>query len=132
MVAVAIIGLLSSVVLAALDGARESARDARRASDLHQIQNALELFRDVGGLYPATPSPSYVSSLTIAGSDIRPYIGVIPTDPTQTGGNGYRYSAGPDRRSYTLMVVPESTGSFCKIVVPPGNAAWAGYPDCAF
>jgi prepilin-type N-terminal cleavage/methylation domain-containing protein len=44
LVVVAIISLLSSVVLASLSGASESARDARRKVDLEQIQTALELY----------------------------------------------------------------------------------------
>ena len=43
LVVIAIIGLLSSVVLASLNNAREKARDARRLSDLKQLQIALEL-----------------------------------------------------------------------------------------
>ena len=46
LVVIAIIGLLSSIVLASLNKARSSARDARRISDLKQIQIALELYYD--------------------------------------------------------------------------------------
>lgn len=42
LVVVAIIGLLSSTILVGLSGARSKARDARRISDLRQIQTGLE------------------------------------------------------------------------------------------
>ena len=46
LVVISIIGLLSSVVLASLNTAREKARDARRKSDLNQIRTALLLYFD--------------------------------------------------------------------------------------
>lgn len=52
LVVIAIIGLLASIVLVALNSARIKARDARRKSDLKQIQIALELFYDKYGYYP--------------------------------------------------------------------------------
>lgn len=52
LVVIAIIGLLSSVILASLTTARRKARDARRISDMKQIQTALELYFDANGSYP--------------------------------------------------------------------------------
>ncbi|MFB6212908.1 MAG: prepilin-type N-terminal cleavage/methylation domain-containing protein [Candidatus Magasanikbacteria bacterium] len=52
LVVVAIIGLLSSAVLVGLNDARQRARDARRISDLRQIQNGLELYYNSNGRYP--------------------------------------------------------------------------------
>jgi len=54
LVVIAIIGILSSVVLASLNSAREKSRDARRVSDIKQIQLALELYFDSNGEYPDT------------------------------------------------------------------------------
>ncbi len=51
LVVVAIIGILSSVVLASLNSARKKARDARRKSDLSQIRTALELYYSTCGSY---------------------------------------------------------------------------------
>lgn len=51
LVVIAIIGLLSSVVIASLSSARIKARDARRKSDLRQIQKAVELYYDKYGTY---------------------------------------------------------------------------------
>lgn len=52
LVVIAIIGLLSSVTLASLESAREKGRDAKRASDVRHIQQALSLFYDDNGHYP--------------------------------------------------------------------------------
>jgi len=52
LVVIAIIGLLSSIILVSLQGVRAKARDARRLSDMKQIQLALELYYDSNGSYP--------------------------------------------------------------------------------
>ncbi len=51
LVVVAIIGLLASVVMVSLNSARAKARDAKRVSDLRNIQAALELYYDRYGTY---------------------------------------------------------------------------------
>ena len=57
LVVIAIIGILSSVVLASLSTARQKSRDAKRISDLGQVQLALELYFDKVQSYPiGTPS----------------------------------------------------------------------------
>ena len=51
LVVVALISLLSSVVLASLSGARESARDVRRKQDLRQIKRALHAYYNDHGSF---------------------------------------------------------------------------------
>jgi prepilin-type N-terminal cleavage/methylation domain-containing protein len=53
LVVIAIIGLLASVVLASLQSARASGRDATRVSAVKELQKALELYRNTNrGNYP--------------------------------------------------------------------------------
>ena len=52
LVVIAIIGMLSSIVLASLNGARAKSRDARRIADMKQIDIALELYYDTNRTYP--------------------------------------------------------------------------------
>lgn len=52
LVVIAIIGILSTVVLVSLQGVRARARDARRLSDIKQIQTALEEYYNDNGHYP--------------------------------------------------------------------------------
>jgi len=79
LVVIAIIGILSSVILASLNGARKKGRDARRVSDVKQIQLALEMWYDANGSeYPDAPSslaPTYIS--------------VVPTDPQTAAAYAY-------------------------------------------
>jgi len=74
LVVVAIIGLLSSTILVGLGNARSKARDARRISDLRQIQTGLEN-------YYIEHNQSYPQALYTA-------ISGLPTDP-QGGEYGY-------------------------------------------
>lgn len=80
LVVIAIIGILSSVVLASLNGARKKGRDARRISDLKQLQLALEMCYDAGSTCTggATEYPDALSALAPT------YISTVPLDP-QTG-----------------------------------------------
>lgn len=100
LVVVAIISLLSSIVFASLNSARAKARDARRKSDLHQVQNALALYYTTPGVYPVGTSFSTWGtdwSGIVGGNTINlynalvggAYIGSLPKDPVnQEGGTG--------------------------------------------
>ncbi|PIP73984.1 MAG: hypothetical protein COW88_00205 [Candidatus Lloydbacteria bacterium CG22_combo_CG10-13_8_21_14_all_47_15] len=78
LVVIAIIGILSSVVLASLNSAREKSRDAKRVSDIKQLQLALELYFDANGEYPD------------ATSKLAPtFIPQIPTDPLASAAYPY-------------------------------------------
>ena len=68
LVVVAIIGILSSVVLASLNTARGKARDAVRLSDMHTLQNALALYMSNNGTYP-TSSGTGCGGWEATGSD---------------------------------------------------------------
>lgn len=52
LVVISIIGLLASVVLVALNGARVNARVAKAAADLKQLNTVLSLYLDSSGVYP--------------------------------------------------------------------------------
>lgn len=101
LVVVAIIGLLSTLSIVALNTARAKARDARRVSDVKQIQTALELHYNDKGDYPAT-----IASLSPA------YMGTVPTAPTPFDNSvdcsatkntyTYTYTAGTYTLTYCL------------------------------
>jgi prepilin-type N-terminal cleavage/methylation domain-containing protein len=58
LVVIAIIGLLSTLAVVSLGSARSKARDARRISDIKQIQTALELYFSDQGQYPVKALPA--------------------------------------------------------------------------
>jgi type II secretion system protein G len=86
LVVIAIIGMLSSVVLSSLNGARKKARDARRLADLKQLQTALELYYSDNVAYPA--SATQANAATALTSLAPGYISTLPDDPL---GGSYHY-----------------------------------------
>ena len=93
LVVIAIIGVLSTLAVVALGSARQKANDAKRLSDIKQVQTALELYYTDHNSYPTTTA-AYVN----LGDDNRkclnstlgfttdncdtPYMGLVPKDPT--------------------------------------------------
>lgn len=129
LVVVAIIGLLSSVVLASLNSARMKARDTKRMADLVQIRTAIEMFYNDYGYYPQSNCgwdcngyrTSYDSSWDSLASDLAPYIKVLSKDPTNSacppwGDNCFSYAYGnvgrtTFRAQYDLTAQLENTSS---------------------
>lgn len=79
MVVIAIIGVLSAVVVSAVDSARAKARDAYRKSEILEVQKALDMYYSDHGSYPTgyysifywanqwatLLSPSYISAMPV-------------------------------------------------------------------
>jgi|SRR5579872_891826 len=80
LVVIAIIGLLASVVLLALNSARQKSRDAKRVADIRQLITALEVYYNDNTSYPTQ------ATAAIAATGLAPlvptYVGAIPTAPT--------------------------------------------------
>jgi type II secretion system protein G len=104
LVVIAIIGLLASIVLVALNGARSKARDTTRLADIRELQSALELYFNDNSTYPmvvcdSTPGSPYPDGQAWAAcwSAVLPsqYIGKMPLDPINADGQyGYYYYGG--------------------------------------
>lgn len=136
LIVIAIIGLLSSIILASLSVARRKGRDVKRISDLRQIRNALEIFYDNYGRYPITAGHAFWDGhwmnfqtcvetgvgcgFVIPGAYESP-MRKVPQDPLDndpdnpTGGITYYYSysspAPCDNQGYILRVILEDTSS---------------------
>lgn len=97
LVVVAIIGLLASVVVVGVGGARQKARDAKRVADLRSIQSYLEMnYSNVSPVgYPNITGTNYPASL--------------PKDPS-TGAN-YGCCVSTDKQSYILGTTLENAAS---------------------
>jgi prepilin-type N-terminal cleavage/methylation domain-containing protein len=125
LVVIAIIGVLSSVVLAALNTARAKGNDAQREANLRNVQHALELYAtDHNGQYPnsGTQWNSQCAgwTQTTANNEIPglvpTYIGTLPTDPQQNvAGNTccYMYSTGNGTSDYKFMLYGCPTSPSC-------------------
>ncbi len=112
LVVVAIIGLLSTLAVVALGAARVKARDAKRLSDLKQLQTALELHYADNNAYPAGAGIDLGATnyycLNSAGfaamSCANPYMGRVPIDPSA---GYYKYTVGTG--TYTVDATLEGT-----------------------
>lgn len=110
LVTITIIGVLAAISLFGLAGARESARDGRRRSDLESVRTALELYKADCDRYPA--SISFGSSLRGSGASSRcpvgnTYMQILPTDPV----SGRRYVYNSNGSTYELCSSLEQTTS---------------------
>lgn len=154
LVVIAIIGLLSAVILAALTTARGQANDARRVSDMKEVQKALEVYAsDHGGLYPATTASRWDSICAIGGTGqnlpqdqvvpglVPTYISAFPKDPEtnttaakccylyKSNGNDYKILTG-----YNCPTSPTTVGgsggrsSYSQLLDPERPT----YPPAAF
>ncbi len=117
LVVIAILGILSTLAVVSLQNARTKGRDARRVSDVKQIQTALELYYNDQTSYPveATAVTLGATGQTTLSSDNgfsdspsgTTYVANVPTAPTPADGsctsaqNNYSYTSA-DGSTYTI------------------------------
>jgi len=128
LVVIAVIGILAAVVLASLNTARGKARDAKRISDLKQIQTALELYHTDNGVYPstgmslgATVGDNYQGTCSGHGSyptsgptgyvpSLAPtYMAQLPVDPKPSANACYLYASNGVDYLVMAYLSPESS-----------------------
>lgn len=140
LVVIAIIGILATTLLVSLGGARESARDARRISDLKSVQGALELYANQCGVYPGNSGcavggandPSTWSDLGNALKTVN--IDILPNDPVP--GQNYNYYVETSlNQKYILQATLETNNVALKSSIKTGDAyiidnTWAFAPAC--
>ncbi len=140
LVVVAIIAILTGMILNNIMGARVKSRDARRVSDLGQIQLALEQYFDRCGQYPdaahyATPTevlsqpdgcPSGASSVSLS-----QYISVIPTPPSS---GSYVYSVNGTSDYILQATLEQSNNDVLKnslgMTLQHSSSGYSPYIDC--
>jgi len=126
LIVIAIIGILASFGLIALNDAKESARDARRVSDLSQFRLGLALYYDDFDSYPAAvtgggngPDTSYLTILNSVDGSIfsvnnnplvPKYLSKTLIDPFNNADYHYYYDTNQNNghRTYILCFYKES------------------------
>ena len=124
LVVIAIIGILSTLAVVALNSARQRSRDAKRVSDIRQVQTAIELGYSETGNYPqgtnlTLGSASYSVLCNISGQSTFTanttncgagtiYMGLVPTNPTPNGAN-YVYTSASGSATYSITFNLEGT-----------------------
>lgn len=134
LIVIAIIGVLVGAFITILNPANQLriSRDARRKSDLKQIQAGLELYRSDRGDYPAedaSHTAAICSGVTLAYPCINPqvtYLQSVPKDPKTAGHYYYcRASCGVSGNRYRIYSCLESSGDRDSLGAAP---AWLSCP----
>lgn len=130
LVVIAIIGLLSTLAIVALNSARQRSRDAKRVSDVRQVQTALQLYFDGQNEYPFVAAPPVNlgegtnAALTSNGFEATPtagatvYMGLIPDYPTPGPASeldDYEYTAYDDNTEGSTCTTAGETCGWYKI-----------------
>ena len=131
LVVISIIGVLSTIAMTSLNGARAKARDVKRMTEIGEIQKALELYYADNGKYPTPgssatyPNGCWINSAYPSWNDLQvqlaPYFPNLPKDTKNTTGwapwsvDSYNYSysscgGGCDRQWYVLVYRLEAGG----------------------
>ncbi len=112
LVVVAVIVIISAVIIANISSSRQKSRDARKISDIGQIQLALEQYYDRCGVYPDKvtnpPSASANGTCPVSGVSLASFISVVPTSPTSIN---YVYAIKGDKSDYVLRASLEVSGN---------------------
>jgi len=87
LVVIAIIGVLTSIVMVSLSGAKQKSRDARRVADIKTLQLALGLYYNDNLFYPLdmTASSNAVPGSSPQNGLVPAYLPVLPRDPNGAG-----------------------------------------------
>lgn len=110
LIVIVIVGILSTLTLVALGPVQRQGRDARRLSDVRQVQTLVELYYSKKGEYPSGSGGSgswddLKTALTGASLGATK----IPNDPSS--GRSYEYGASSDGTDYVIGVRLEVEGS---------------------
>lgn len=138
LVVIAIIGILAAVVTVNFADTSAQSRDAKRQSDLTNLQVAIEAYKNRFGKYPQGCKPAGSWSGQI-GTDFQcsatdgqyipglapDFISVLPTDPKLPSGRtdiGYVYAVNTDGTVYKIMAM--NTVEDDKLIASGGNSAY--------
>ncbi len=121
LVVIAIIGILSSIVLVSMGGARREARNATRKADMRQIISAEEMYYGANDAYSTSAGPALPAS-------IGTYMIKTPIDPGSTSYVWVNNTA--DAQKFCAYATLETTpatyysaseaGNFTRTAVPTG------------
>ena len=109
LIVIGIIGILTGLAVFNFSQARERARDVQRKSDIKQVQNALEMYKNDQTLqvYPNTDYEGLEAVL------VPSYMDRMPLDPLENSNDGtwedYTYTR-DSSTTYTLTVCLENEG----------------------
>lgn len=141
MIVIAILGILAAMISGNFITSLKKGRDARRKTDLQEIQKSLEMYYEDKKAYPVTADVSFGGQLCYPGASgcsVKIYMQKVPNDPTASksyayvqfgSGIGYGLYSCLENTEQILPYVSLNFGSFscttqCK--KPDGSATTTG------
>ena len=107
MIVMAILAILAGIITGNVINSLKKGRDTERKADLHQIQNALELYYHDHRAYPTPQSPPGLSFGTGGLEDgTTIYMKELPNDPNNT--YRYYYTGSSEGSFYSLYSIVEN------------------------
>ncbi|MBI4359063.1 MAG: type II secretion system protein [Candidatus Nealsonbacteria bacterium] len=101
LIVIAIIGVLASIVLVSMGGARSKARDAVRQADMRQVGSAMELYYgDLDKYLQGASAPTAIGT----------YMPVAPKDPKTKAAYGWVDNSSDDQK-FCLYATMENKGT---------------------
>ena len=128
LVVIAIIAILSAIITANFTSAKSKSRDAKRVSDIAQIQLAIAGFFDRCNAYPPTLDTTATVSMCPTGVTLGTFISRIPSPPNTSEVYNYVVDTAPDSMNnpklddYFLQATLENSGS-------TSNNSMIGFPS---
>ncbi len=122
LVVIAIIGLLSTLAVVSLNNARQKSRDAKRISDVKQVQTALELYYNDQNGYPTQEGELDSTNFKCLDEDGfgatcdaggTTYMSQVPGNPSPVDSGGaydYDVNAGFDEYSLQYYIAGDTGG----------------------
>ena len=112
---ISIVGLLSSAVFVGVSRQIKKSHDAKRKTDVHELQVGLELYFTDNQLYPVTLPAKGLPLTSPDGQAV--YLNKMPADPVARDPYLYPYWATPAATPSTYIIcsyrLETQTGSFC-------------------
>ena len=119
LIVIAIIGILSSVILASLTVARQKSRDAKRVAEMWQIKRGLDIYFDGAQSYPSTTPVCSPACPRPSDDDVRLQLlnqsDFLPSTPIPPPGGADQYYV------YRGVYDVAGTPTECDIAAPAGT-----------
>jgi len=155
LIVIAIIGVLAAIIIVNLNVVRQKSRDAKRKSDMSEVQTALVMYsQEHGGQFPSTcgtgptttcksgaysPSAAWQNSVSSpaawipAEGFVPDFIASLPEDPINKLGyyrNSYFYYYKSDGIDYKVMTAHMESSQGIDWAVNDGGPSNRNDPDC--
>lgn len=136
LVVVAIIGLLTSIIIASLSTARAKARDSKAVSEFIQVKTALALYYDKYNRYPnETPvtngSDQWWGNFNSMAAQLvtEGFLGAVPVAPANHIYHYYNYGVGglasPEREAGAIVITILETAPNTITGISPSCRPWS-------